>query len=134
MPQVDPAPVLSAAQPTDAAASSDEAASADEEAEAEESGEASEEEEEAAAAEDAPSAQPRRQQVEQGGLAGAFPMSRKQLQTLIDLARPEAEALAALVEERGLGSARLWNAAWEKAWQASLNTCTLEDQCFLLAA
>lgn len=37
--------------------------------------------------------------------------------------------LADLAEARVPGSGRAWKKTWEKAWQANLNSCTLQDEC-----
>ncbi|KAL4430049.1 hypothetical protein ABPG77_004419 [Micractinium sp. CCAP 211/92] len=60
-----------------------------------------------------------------------WPMTRQQYQKLVQLVRPDAERVAALVTEYGLGDGKRWMANWEKAWQANFNSCNLNDECVI---
>ncbi|KAL4443999.1 hypothetical protein ABPG75_011736 [Micractinium tetrahymenae] len=60
-----------------------------------------------------------------------WPMSRKQYEKLVQLVRPDAARVAALVSEYGLGDGKRWMANWEKVWQANFNSCNLEDECVI---
>lgn len=40
-------------------------------------------------------------------------------------------SVAELVSQYGFGDGKQWLKRWEKAWQANLNTCTLDGDCVI---
>ncbi|KAI7844782.1 hypothetical protein COHA_001662 [Chlorella ohadii] len=55
-------------------------------------------------------------------------------QALVKLVRPDAKSIAEMVGQRGFGDGKQWLKSWEKVWQATLNTCTLEGSCTIRLA
>ncbi len=47
---------------------------------------------------------------------------------------PAACSIAEMVGQRGFGDGKQWLKSWEKVWQATLNTCTLEGSCTIRLA
>lgn len=59
----------------------------------------------------------------------ASPGAAAQLLTTPHPLRPPARSIADIVAQRGFGDGKQWLKGWEKVWQATLNTCTLEGNC-----
>lgn len=56
-------------------------------------------------------------------------MTRLQYQKIVDLVRPDCQAVAALVDRYGLGDGRQWMANWEAGWAKNMATCDAKGWC-----
>ncbi|EFN56555.1 hypothetical protein CHLNCDRAFT_57487 [Chlorella variabilis] len=60
-----------------------------------------------------------------------WPMKRHEYEKLVAMVRPDAERIAHVVTSYGFGDGRQWMRNWERAWQANLNSCNLQDDCVI---
>ncbi|PSC67215.1 hypothetical protein C2E20_9098 [Micractinium conductrix] len=69
--------------------------------------------------------------LEGGQQPKGWRIKRHEYEDLVSIVRPDAERVASMAEQAGWASANEWMAAWEMAWQATLNTCTRKGRCEL---
>jgi hypothetical protein len=61
--------------------------------------------------------------------ARSWRIKTEEYHALVKLVRPDAKSISEIVAQRGFGDSKQWLKNWEKVWQATLNTCSLEGNC-----
>lgn len=70
-------------------------------------------------------------ELAEGEKPDGWPIKRRQYQDLLDIVRPDAQSIAALVDKHGFGDGERWLQNWEDAWQATLDGCNAEGECII---
>ena len=58
-----------------------------------------------------------------------WPMKRDVYQQLVDMVRPDCEAVARLVTKKGFGDGAVWMENWEQVWRDNLKSCDANGDC-----
>lgn len=58
-----------------------------------------------------------------------FPMTRDEYQELIDMVKPDCEAVASLIDQYEKGKGSAWMMNWERVWEGNLATCDEDNRC-----
>lgn len=63
--------------------------------------------------------------------SGGSPMKRREYRTLIEMARPDSERVADLLQKHGLAEKDAWMRRWEKVWEDNLSACGPDRICMI---
>lgn len=63
--------------------------------------------------------------------SGGSPMKRRQYRTLVEMARPDSEKVATLLQKYGLFNKDTWMKRWEHVWDQTLQSCNASRICMV---
>ena len=63
--------------------------------------------------------------------SGGSPMKRREYRTLIEMARPDSERVADLLQKHGLAEKDAWMRRWEQVWDGNLKACGPDRICMI---
>ena len=63
--------------------------------------------------------------------SGGSPMKRREYRTLIEMARPDSERVADLLQKHGLAEKDAWMRRWEGVWEENLKACGPDRVCLI---
>lgn len=62
---------------------------------------------------------------------GGWPMKQELYKKLIDIVRPDSQAVANMLDRYGLGNGKQILASWERIWVENLKSCNAEGDCLI---
>ena len=62
---------------------------------------------------------------------GGSPMKRREYRTLVEMARPDSERVADLLQKHGLAEKDAWMRRWQQVWDANLEACGPDRICMI---
>ena len=63
--------------------------------------------------------------------SGGSPMKRREYRTLIEMARPDSERVADLLQKHGLAEKDAWMRRWQQVWDGNLKACGPDRICMI---
>jgi hypothetical protein len=63
--------------------------------------------------------------------SGGSPMKRREYRTLIEMARPDSERVADLLQKHGLAEKGAWMRRWQNVWDENLKRCGPDRVCLI---
>jgi len=63
--------------------------------------------------------------------SGHAPMKRRQYRTLVEMARPDSEKVANLLQTYGLANRKEWMGRWQGVWDGVLDSCNSSRVCLV---
>lgn len=63
--------------------------------------------------------------------SGHSPMKRREYRTLVEMARPDSEKVANLLQRYGLANRKEWMGRWQSVWDGVLNSCNSSRICMV---
>lgn len=63
--------------------------------------------------------------------SGGSPMKRREYRTLVEMARPDSERVADLLQKHGLAEKDAWMRRWQQVWDANLEACGPDRICMI---
>ena len=63
--------------------------------------------------------------------SGGSPMKRREYRTLIEMARPDSERVADLLQKLGLAEKDAWMRRWQQVWDGNLKACGPDRICMI---